>query len=149
MFHPYRCVLSGESAADGAGESVRTSDNSEVTTFARAIEIRIPTTTTTSGLPAWSRDGLTWTLFPRLSQAVLPDGQADGYFVNADGSYSGGSGTEAMMFKSLDPSICTVAADGVVSGSAAGKCSVSGSRLTDSALGSAITVRRRAGTTTI
>ncbi|MEO8363024.1 MAG: carboxypeptidase-like regulatory domain-containing protein, partial [Ilumatobacteraceae bacterium] len=68
-------------------ESNRTSDNSEVTTFANAIEIRIPTTAVGAS-PAWSRDGLTWTLLPRLTEAFLPEGQLDGYFVNADGSYS-------------------------------------------------------------
>jgi hypothetical protein len=189
-------------------ESVRTADNSAVTTFTNAIEIRIPTTTT-SASPAWSRDGLTWTLLPRLSEPVLPEGQADGYYVNVDGSYSfftrhltifgllrtqapmtlavsqselkvgetasltytGGSGTGAMTFRSIDPAVCTVTSTGVVSGISAGQCSVTATRLGSGSyldltsvpvvilisnskspnivLGSSITVRRRAGTTTI
>ncbi|MFA5775652.1 MAG: hypothetical protein WC864_09810, partial [Ilumatobacteraceae bacterium] len=147
-------------------ESNRTSDNAEVTTFANAIEIRIPTTAVGAS-PAWSRDGLTWTLLPRLSEPVLPEGQADGYFVNADGSYSfftrhlttfglmrtqapltltspnsglkvhesvqllfsGGTGSGAIMFKSKNPTVCSVSSGGIVSGLSIGECSVTASKL--------------------
>jgi len=147
-------------------ESNRTSDNSKVTSFANAIEIRIPTKAIGAS-PAWSRDGLTWTLLPRLSTAVLPEGQPDGYFVNADGSYSfftrhlttfglmrvqaplllttsqtelkvgqtaalsvaGGTGTGALAFKSIDPAICSVTADGVVAGSSIGNCLITVSKM--------------------
>ncbi|MEK7295611.1 MAG: hypothetical protein AAB018_03665, partial [Actinomycetota bacterium] len=189
-------------------ESTATSDNSAVTTFAKAIEIRIPTTAT-SASPAWSRDGLTWTLLPRLSEPVLPEGQADGYFVNADGSYSfftrhlttfglmrtqaplaltssqallklgeatslsysGGTGTGAIMFRSNDPTICSVSPAGVVIGQSVGDCSVTVSKLgsgsyldvtsspvvlsvrnfglSNTYLGSTISIKRRAGITTI
>lgn len=189
-------------------ESNRTSDNSEVTTFANAIEIRIPTTAIGAS-PAWSRDGLTWTLLPRLAAAFLPEGQSDGYFVNADGSYSfftrhlttfglmrtqvplaltssngglkvhesvqlvysGGTGSGAMMFKSKNPTVCSVSSGGIVSGLSIGECSVTVSKLgsgsyldttsipmvysisqvglTNTFNGSTITIKRRAGMTTI
>ncbi|MEO5974828.1 MAG: IPT/TIG domain-containing protein, partial [Ilumatobacteraceae bacterium] len=189
-------------------ESNRTSDNSAVTTFANAIEIRIPTNAIGAS-PAWSRDGLTWTLLPRLLAAVLPEGQPDGYFVNADGSYSfftrhlttfglmrtqvpltltssnsglkvhetvqlsysGGTGSGAMMFKSKNPTVCAVSSGGIVSGLSVGECSVTVSKLgsgsyldatsaptiysiTEFALtntfeGSTITIKRSAGRTTI
>jgi hypothetical protein len=37
-------------------------------------------------VPAYSRDGTTWTTIPRLNAPALPDGQSDGYFVNTDDS---------------------------------------------------------------
>jgi len=146
-------------------EAFRTSDNSRITNLTNAIEIRIPSSAS-SPLPAWSTDGLTWTLLPRLSSPVLPAGQPDGYFVNPDGTYSfftrhltmfgllraqaplsltasqnvlnigqtatisvsGGTGTGALKYKTNDPAICSITADGLVSGSAAGTCTVTVSK---------------------
>jgi hypothetical protein len=58
-----------------------------VTRFEAPLEIRIDASEA-SNVPAYSRDGKTWTTIPRLTSLPIPDGQDDGYFVNADGSVS-------------------------------------------------------------
>jgi hypothetical protein len=57
----------------------------KVTSFLKPIIIHIPAGAV-SGVPAYSEDGITWVLIPELSTPSLPDGQPDGYYLNADGS---------------------------------------------------------------
>lgn len=58
-----------------------------VTRFEAPLEIRI-SGSDASEVPAYSRDGTTWTTIPRLASLPIPADQDDGYFVNADGSVS-------------------------------------------------------------
>jgi hypothetical protein len=65
----------------------------QVNKFSKPVAINFPnpsnvTTTTSSnvGVPAWSTDGLTWTLIPALTSAELPSNLNDGYFINSDGT---------------------------------------------------------------
>ncbi|MEO5974866.1 MAG: IPT/TIG domain-containing protein [Ilumatobacteraceae bacterium] len=56
-----------------------------VTSLDAPIAIMLPAPPL-DGVLAFSRDGITWTLIPQLLVATLPEGQEDGYFVEADGS---------------------------------------------------------------
>jgi len=57
----------------------------DVTRLDAPISIMLPAPPL-DGVLAYSRDGITWTLIPQLLVATLPEGQEDGYFVEADGS---------------------------------------------------------------
>jgi parallel beta-helix repeat protein len=63
--------------ADGTGQAV--------TQFAAPLVLHV-SAIAKGEVPGYSHDGTTWTTIPRLSSPELPAGQADGYFVNADGS---------------------------------------------------------------
>jgi hypothetical protein len=56
-----------------------------VTTFEAPLEITI-SASAAGDVPAYSRNGTTWTTIPRLASLPIPEGQSDGYFVNADRS---------------------------------------------------------------
>lgn len=57
-----------------------------VTQLDAPIEIILPVVRPEDGVLAYSRDDITWTLIPQLLVPTLPEGQEDGYFVQADGS---------------------------------------------------------------
>ncbi len=57
-----------------------------VTSFDKPLSITIPAGAS-GALPAWSVDGFSWTAMTKLTSPTLPDGVADGYYINADGSY--------------------------------------------------------------
>ncbi len=63
-----------------------TTGGAAVTKFAQPVAITIPAGATGSA-PAWSVDGFSWTTMTKLTSAALPDGLADGFFINSDGSY--------------------------------------------------------------
>jgi PKD repeat protein len=65
--------------------TVTDGSGTKVTSFLKPIIIHIPAGAV-SGVPAYSEDGITWVLIPELSTPSLPDGQPDGYYLNADGS---------------------------------------------------------------
>jgi hypothetical protein len=65
--------------------SVTTAAGVPVTEFAAPLTIHV-SSLPAGQVPAYSHDGTSWTTIPRLAGPELPDGQADGYFVNADGS---------------------------------------------------------------
>ena len=65
--------------------TVTDGSGTKVTSFLKPIIIHIPAGAG-SGVPAYSEDGITWVLIPELSTPSLPDGQPDGYYLNADGS---------------------------------------------------------------
>ncbi len=56
-----------------------------VTRFAKPIKLSI-SASEVGNVPAFSKDGITWTTIPRLFSLPLPPTQDDGYFINADGS---------------------------------------------------------------
>ncbi len=56
-----------------------------VTRFAKPIKLSI-SASEVGNVPAFSKDGITWTPIPRLFSLPLPPTQDDGYFINADGS---------------------------------------------------------------
>ena len=60
-------------------------DGTLVTSFAKPLSITIPAGAN-GALAAWSIDGFNWATLPLLQGDLLPAGQADGYFINADGS---------------------------------------------------------------
>jgi uncharacterized membrane protein YgcG len=61
------------------------STGSEVTSFQQPIAFHV-SALAAGEVPAYSHDGISWTTIPRLASPGLPAGQADGYYVNADGS---------------------------------------------------------------
>ncbi|HVW90764.1 MAG TPA: cadherin-like beta sandwich domain-containing protein, partial [Gaiellaceae bacterium] len=65
--------------------NITTAAGAAVTSFAAPMVLHIDAGETTE-VPAYSENGVTWTTIPRLGSPVLPDGQSDGYYVNADGS---------------------------------------------------------------
>jgi hypothetical protein len=65
--------------------TVTDGSGTKVTSFLKPIIIHIPAGAV-SGVPAYSEDGITWVLIPELATPSLPDGQPDGYYLNADGS---------------------------------------------------------------
>jgi hypothetical protein len=64
-----------------------TTGGTAVTTFAQPLAITLPAGAAGS-VSAWSIDGFSWSTLPLLTSASLPAGQADGYFINADGTYT-------------------------------------------------------------
>jgi len=64
-----------------------TAGGASVTTFAQPLAITVPAGAAGS-VSAWSIDGFSWATLPLLTSASLPAGQADGYFINADGTYT-------------------------------------------------------------
>jgi hypothetical protein len=65
--------------------NVTTASGEAVTQFAAPLVLHV-SSLTPGEVPAYSHDGSTWTTIPRLASPELPAGEADGYFVNADGS---------------------------------------------------------------
>jgi hypothetical protein len=65
--------------------SVTTSGGTAVTTFQAPLVIHL-SAREGGDVPAYSRDGTSWTTIPRLPAPELPDGKQDGYFVQPDGS---------------------------------------------------------------
>jgi hypothetical protein len=65
--------------------NVTTDSGQAVTQFAAPLVLHV-SAFAPGQVPAYSHDGKTWTTIPRLDSPVLPAGQPDGYFVNADGS---------------------------------------------------------------
>jgi hypothetical protein len=65
--------------------NVTTASGQAVTQFAAPLVVHV-SAIASGEVPAYSHDGLSWTTIPRLASPALPLGQADGYFVNADGS---------------------------------------------------------------
>jgi hypothetical protein len=65
--------------------NVTTASGDAVTEFSAPLVIHI-SSLGTDQVPAYSHDGITWTLIPQLTTPSLPDAQADGYFINSDGS---------------------------------------------------------------
>lgn len=61
------------------------SSGKKVTTLDAPMKIHIDSAPGTY-VPASSEDGSSWTPIPQLFSLPLPEGQADGYYVNADGS---------------------------------------------------------------
>jgi hypothetical protein len=64
-----------------------TTGGTAVTTFEKPLAITLPAGAAGS-VSAWSIDGFSWSTLPLLTSASLPAGQADGYFINADGTYT-------------------------------------------------------------
>ncbi len=56
-----------------------------ITKFAKPMKLHI-SASEVGDVPAFSKDGTTWTPIPRLFSLPLPPTQEDGYFVNTDGS---------------------------------------------------------------
>ncbi len=56
-----------------------------VTRFAKPIKLHI-SASEAGEVPAFSKDGITWTTIPRLFVLPLPPTQDDGYFLNTNGS---------------------------------------------------------------
>ncbi len=56
-----------------------------ITKFAKPMKLHI-SASEVGDVPAFSKDGTTWTPIPRLFFLPLPPTQEDGYFVNTDGS---------------------------------------------------------------
>ena len=67
--------------------AVKTSDGTSVVSFDKPLQITIPAGAQNAPL-AWSIDGFSWSTLPKLTSAVLPEGQQDGYFINSDGSFT-------------------------------------------------------------
>jgi hypothetical protein len=55
-----------------------------ITSFTAPLVIHFPAPE--AGTPEYSRDGSSWTPIPELHSPLLPAGQADGYYRDADGS---------------------------------------------------------------
>jgi hypothetical protein len=68
-------------------EAIKVADENSTRIFTKVLQIRFSTSSQEVS-PAWSLDGQTWSLIPKLLNPLLPDGQSDGYFVNPDGSNS-------------------------------------------------------------
>ena len=64
---------------------VKDSSGAPITQFAGALALDFPAPSK-DYVPLYSEDGIHWQTVPRLATPSLPDGQPDGYFVNADGS---------------------------------------------------------------
>ncbi|HVS85878.1 MAG TPA: cadherin-like beta sandwich domain-containing protein [Gaiellaceae bacterium] len=64
---------------------VTTESGQAVTQFAAPLVLHV-SALAPGEVPAYSHDGSSWTTIPRLTSDELPAGQADGYFVNPDGS---------------------------------------------------------------
>lgn len=62
-----------------------TSKGQAVTQFQQPLKIHL-SSFSAGDVPAYSEDGKSWTTIPRIYSLPLPAGQADGYFVNPDGS---------------------------------------------------------------
>jgi Cadherin-like beta sandwich domain len=65
--------------------NVTDSNGNPVTSFQAPLDIHIGNVPP-SQVPAYSHDGVTWTIIPSLTEPTLGDGQPDGYVANADGS---------------------------------------------------------------
>lgn len=66
--------------------TANTRSGDSVTQLDAPIEIRLPVLPPQDSVLAYTRDDITWTLIPQLLVPTLPEGQEDGYFVEADGS---------------------------------------------------------------
>jgi hypothetical protein len=67
--------------------AVTTTGGTAVTTFEKPLAITLPAGAAGS-VSAWSIDGFSWSTLPLLTSVSLPAGQTDGYFINADGTYT-------------------------------------------------------------
>jgi hypothetical protein len=67
--------------------AVTTTGATAVTTFAQPLAITLAAGAAGS-VSAWSIDGFSWLSLPLLPSAVLPVGEAEGYFINADGTFT-------------------------------------------------------------
>ena len=65
--------------------TARMQSGEDVSKLDAPIQIRLPIPPADSVL-AYSEDDISWTLIPQLSAPLLPEGQPDGYFVEADGT---------------------------------------------------------------
>ncbi len=65
--------------------TVTSSSGAPVTAFVAPLVLHI-SAIDSSEVPAYSQDGSSWRAIPRLASPALPEGQADGYYLNADGS---------------------------------------------------------------
>jgi len=59
-------------------------DGTAVQSFDQPLELVFDASP--SGVPSFSEDGVAWTPVPKLTSDTLPDGQADGYFVDMNGA---------------------------------------------------------------
>ena len=53
--------------------------------FNDVLEVLLPATAGSFGVPATSQDGTTWRMLPRLTGTTLPSGKADGFYRDAAG----------------------------------------------------------------
>ncbi len=65
--------------------TVTSSSGAPVTAFVAPLVLHI-SAIDAGEVPAYSQDGSSWRAIPRLASPALPEGQADGYYLNADGS---------------------------------------------------------------
>ena len=90
---PVRVDVTDESSVGGSfglGSRVvrvtvtRFADGSSVQSFDQPLELVFDASP--SGVPSFSEDGVAWSPLPKLASDTLPDGQADGYFVDTNGA---------------------------------------------------------------
>jgi hypothetical protein len=67
--------------------AVTTTGATAVTTFAQPLAITLAAGAAGS-VSAWSIDGFSWLSLSLLPSAALPVGEAEGYFINADGTFT-------------------------------------------------------------
>jgi hypothetical protein len=84
---PVAAGMNSETGATVFRLSATLASGASVNTFAKPLEITIPAGANGASA-AWSIDGFAWSIIPQLTSKVLPDGQADGYFINPDGSFT-------------------------------------------------------------
>ena len=90
---PVRVDVTDESSVGGSfglGSRVvrvtvtRFADGSSIQSFDQPLELVFDASP--SGVPSFSEDGIAWSPLPKLASDTLPEGQADGYFVDTNGS---------------------------------------------------------------
>ncbi len=62
----------------------RFSDGTALQTFNQPLELVFAAGP--AGVPSFSEDGVAWAPVPKLTSGLLPDGQADGYFIDSTGA---------------------------------------------------------------